>query len=43
MKVDCPECPKCIKVCPNDAITIDDEGVVMISSILGDGATARDA
>ncbi|ETA68928.1 MAG: hypothetical protein PWQ51_1949 [Methanolobus sp.] len=41
MKVDCPECPKCIKVCPNDAITIDDEGVVMISSDLCDGANCK--
>ncbi|MDK2824991.1 methylamine methyltransferase corrinoid protein reductive activase [Methanolobus vulcani] len=41
MKVNCPECPKCIKVCPNDAITIDDEGVVMISSDLCDGANCK--
>ena len=25
MIVNCPECRKCIKVCPNDAITIDEE------------------
>ena len=41
MKVDCPECPKCIKVCPNDAITIDEEGIVMISSDLCDGANCK--
>lgn len=41
MKVDCPECEKCIKVCPNDAITIDAEGVVMISSDLCDGANCK--
>ena len=41
MKVTCPECPKCIKVCPNDAITIDEEGVVMISSDLCDGANCK--
>ncbi|WP_094227676.1 methylamine methyltransferase corrinoid protein reductive activase [Methanolobus psychrotolerans] len=41
MKVDCPECAKCIKVCPNDAITIDEEGIVMISSDLCDGANCK--
>ncbi len=41
MKVDCPECKKCIKVCPNDAITIDDEGIVMISSDLCDGSNCK--
>ncbi len=41
MKVDCPECEKCIKVCPNDAITIDSEGVVMIRSDLCDGANCK--
>jgi ferredoxin len=25
MVVNCPECRKCVKVCPNDAITIDEE------------------
>jgi methylamine methyltransferase corrinoid protein reductive activase len=35
---DCPECRKCIKVCPNDAITIDDENRVMISTDLCEGA-----
>jgi methylamine methyltransferase corrinoid protein reductive activase len=35
---DCPECPKCIKVCPNDAISIDEENRVMISTDLCDGA-----
>lgn len=38
MVVDCPECKKCIKVCPNDAITIDDENRVMISTDLCEGA-----
>ncbi len=41
MKVDCPECKKCAKVCPTDALTIDDEGVVMISSDLCDGANCK--
>ncbi|WP_340820763.1 methylamine methyltransferase corrinoid protein reductive activase [Methanolobus sp. WCC4] len=41
MKVDCPECEKCIKVCPNDAITMDSEGIVMISSDLCDGANCK--
>lgn len=41
MKVQCPECTKCIKVCPNDAISIDDEGVVKISSDLCDGANCK--
>lgn len=35
---DCPECKKCIKVCPNDAITIDEENRVMISTDLCEGA-----
>lgn len=35
---DCPECRKCIKVCPNDAITIDEENRVMISTDLCEGA-----
>lgn len=35
---DCPECPKCIKVCPNDAISIDENNRVMISTDLCDGA-----
>ncbi len=38
MVVDCPECKRCIKVCPNDAITIDDENRVMISTDLCEGA-----
>jgi methylamine methyltransferase corrinoid protein reductive activase len=38
MVVDCPECRKCIKVCPNDAITIDEENRVMISTDLCEGA-----
>jgi methylamine methyltransferase corrinoid protein reductive activase len=37
MVVDCPECKKCIRVCPNDAISIDDEGKVMISTDLCEG------
>lgn len=41
MKVDCPECKKCIKVCPTDAISIDDEGVVMIRSDLCDGSNCK--
>jgi methylamine methyltransferase corrinoid protein reductive activase len=35
--IKCPECKKCIKACPNDAISIDDEGNVMISTDLCDG------
>lgn len=38
MVVDCPECKKCIKVCPNDAITIDEENRIMISTDLCEGA-----
>ncbi|AKB30034.1 ferredoxin [Methanosarcina siciliae C2J] len=38
MVVDCPECKKCIKVCPNDAITIDEESRIMISTDLCEGA-----
>jgi methylamine methyltransferase corrinoid protein reductive activase len=38
MIVDCPECKKCIKVCPNDAITIDEENRIMISTDLCEGA-----
>jgi len=38
MVVDCPECRKCIKVCPNEAITIDEENRVMISTDLCEGA-----
>jgi methylamine methyltransferase corrinoid protein reductive activase len=37
MVVDCPECKKCLKVCPNEAISIDDEGRVMISTDLCEG------
>ncbi|MCQ1534218.1 methylamine methyltransferase corrinoid protein reductive activase [Methanosarcina sp. KYL-1] len=35
---DCPECRKCIKVCPNDAISIDENNMVMISTDLCEGA-----
>lgn len=35
---DCAQCYKCIKVCPNDAITVDDEGRVKIRTDLCDGA-----
>ncbi|AKB73834.1 ferredoxin [Methanosarcina lacustris Z-7289] len=38
MVVDCPECKKCIKVCPNDAITIDEENRVMISTDICEGS-----
>ena len=38
MVVDCPECKKCIKVCPNDAITIDEENRIMISTDLCEGS-----
>ncbi|KKG13103.1 methylamine methyltransferase corrinoid protein reductive activase [Methanosarcina sp. 2.H.A.1B.4] len=38
MVVDCPECRQCIKVCPNDAITIDEENRVMISTDLCEGS-----
>ena len=38
MVVDCPECKKCIRVCPNEAITIDEENRVMISTDLCEGA-----
>lgn len=41
MKVECPECKKCVKVCPTDALSIDDDGVVMISSDLCDGANCK--
>lgn len=37
MVVDCPECKRCLKVCPNDAVSIDDEGRVMISTDLCEG------
>ena len=37
MVVDCPECKKCIRVCPNDAITIDEENRVIISTDLCEG------
>jgi len=35
---DCPECQKCIKVCPNDAISIDENNRVLISTDLCDGS-----
>ena len=39
MVVDCPECRKCIKVCPNDAITIDEENrVIIIATDVCEGA-----
>lgn len=41
MKIDCPECQKCAKVCPTDALSIDDEGLVMIRSDLCDGANCK--
>ncbi|HEY3360535.1 MAG TPA: methylamine methyltransferase corrinoid protein reductive activase [Methanosarcina sp.] len=38
MVVDCPECRKCIKVCPNDAVTIDEENRVTVGTDLCEGA-----
>lgn len=38
---DCEKCHKCIKVCPNDAITMDEEGLVSISTDLCDGANCQ--
>lgn len=38
MVVDCPECRKCIKVCPNDAMTIDEENRVTVCTDLCEGA-----
>ena len=37
MFVDCPECKKCIRICPNNAITIDEENRVIISTDLCEG------
>ena len=38
MLVECPECRKCIKVCPNDAITIDEENrAIIIATDLCEG------
>jgi ferredoxin len=38
MLVECPECRKCIKVCPNDAITIDEENrAIIIASDVCEG------
>jgi methylamine methyltransferase corrinoid protein reductive activase len=37
MLVDCPECKKCIKVCPNNAITIDEGNRVIIGTDLCEG------
>ncbi|MBN2109524.1 MAG: methylamine methyltransferase corrinoid protein reductive activase [Methanosarcinaceae archaeon] len=41
MKIDCPECPKCAKVCPTGALTIDEEGLVLIRTDLCDGANCK--
>lgn len=38
MVVDCPECRKCIKVCPNDAVKIDEENRVTVGTDLCEGA-----
>jgi methylamine methyltransferase corrinoid protein reductive activase len=38
---DCEKCHKCIKVCPNDAITMDDDGKVSISTDYCDGANCQ--
>jgi methylamine methyltransferase corrinoid protein reductive activase len=39
MVFDCPECRKCIKICPNDAITIDKEnGAIIIATDVCEGA-----
>ncbi|OEU42930.1 4Fe-4S ferredoxin [Methanosarcina sp. Ant1] len=38
MLVECPECRKCIKVCPNDSITIDEENrSIIIATDLCEG------
>ncbi|AEH61791.1 4Fe-4S ferredoxin iron-sulfur binding domain protein [Methanosalsum zhilinae DSM 4017] len=42
MKIeDCEECRKCILVCPNDAIEMDEEGVVLIRTDLCDGSNCQ--
>jgi ferredoxin len=38
MVVKCPECRKCVKVCPNHALTIDEEDRVIIGTDLCEGA-----
>ncbi len=41
MKIDCPECQKYVKVCPTDALSMSEEGIIMISSDLCDGANCK--
>jgi methylamine methyltransferase corrinoid protein reductive activase len=38
MVVNCPECRKCVKVCPNHAITVNEENRVIIGTDLCEGA-----